>query len=181
MSARAGQPTLRRVNARSQNSSSGGSTTAADTCAATHSRRRVSGSDRTEIVLAVLRRGDRIRLARRSEQVATSRGLWSVVTGYVEPGVVPLAQARQELEEELGPNSADLRLVRTLSPVALTSTASGKRFRVYPFLIDGDSDCEVVLNWEHTEQAWVEPARLADCDCVAWQRDIIAALLEQLS
>jgi NUDIX domain len=97
------------ANARFENSRRGSfSEAAADKCAAPYSRRRVSGSDRSEIVLVVLRRGDRICLARRSEQVATSRGLWSVVTGYVEPGVVPLAHARKELVEELGLNSAEL-------------------------------------------------------------------------
>jgi 8-oxo-dGTP pyrophosphatase MutT (NUDIX family) len=141
----------------------------------------VSDSGRTEIVLVVLRCSNRICLARRSDQVATSRGLWSVVTGYVEPGVEPLAQAWQELEEELGLHSADLRLARSLAPVPLTSTASGKRFHVYPFLFEGAPACEIVLNWEHTEYAWVEPARLAESDCVAWQRDIVATLLEQLS
>ncbi len=129
----------------------------------------------------MLRRSGRICIARRGDRVATSRGLWSVVTGYVEPGVAPLAQARQELDEELGVRSADMRLVRTLAPVPLTSSVSGKRFLVHPFLFDGEPSCEIVLNWEHTEHAWVEPARLAESDCVAWQRDLVVALLAELS
>jgi len=135
---------------------------------------------RTEIVLVVLRRGGHICIARRSEVVATGRGLWSVVTGYLESGAEPLAQAVQELEEELGVGSADARLVRTLSPIPLTSNLSGKHFLVHPFLFDGGAECDVVINWEHTEYAWVEPARLAESDCVAWQRDIVAALLNPL-
>jgi 8-oxo-dGTP pyrophosphatase MutT (NUDIX family) len=105
--------------------------------------------------------------------------LWSVVTGYLEPGVDPLTQAQQELDEELGVRSPDVRLVRALVPVPLVSSASGKRFLVHPFLFDGGPECEVMLNWEHTEHAWVEPTRLAESDCVAWQRDIVAALLTQ--
>jgi 8-oxo-dGTP pyrophosphatase MutT (NUDIX family) len=141
----------------------------------------VSETGHVEIVLAAVRRNGRICLARRSQHVATSRGLWSVVTGYVEPGVDPLAQAWDELVEELGLKSPDVELLARLEPLPLTSPASGKRFLVYPFLFEAASECQVVLNWEHSDQDWVEPERLAQPDCVAWQRDIVLALLQQAS
>jgi 8-oxo-dGTP pyrophosphatase MutT (NUDIX family) len=105
--------------------------------------------------------------------------MWSVVTGYVEPGVDPLTQACQELDEELGLRSPDVRLVHSLPPVPLTSAASGKQFLVHPFLFESGDAWEAVLNWEHTALVWVEPTRLGDPDCVPWQRDIVLALLEQ--
>src|SRR5262249_14504607 len=129
-------------------------------------------------VLVVVQRDGRICLGRRSDQVATGRGLWSVVTGYVESDVDPLEQACRELDEELGLRSPEVVLVRRLEPVPLTSAASGKRFLVHPFLFDGARACQVVLNWEHTDMAWAEPARLADRDCVTWQHDIVRALLQ---
>jgi len=131
----------------------------------------------TEIVLAVVQCGDRICLARRSQQVATSRGLWSVVTGYVEPGVEPIQQAWTELSEELGLRGPELWLERGGPPVALTSSASGKQFLVYPFLFRSGAECGVALNWEHTDAAWVETSRLKDADCVQWQYDVVMALL----
>jgi ribose 1,5-bisphosphate isomerase len=134
---------------------------------------------RTEVVLAVVQRNGLICLVRRSDRVATSRGMWSVVTGYVEPGVDALTQACQELDEELGLRSPSARLVRGIPPVPLTSAASGKQFLVHPFLFEGGDAWEAVLNWEHTELAWVEPTRLADPDCVSWQRAIVLALLHQ--
>jgi 8-oxo-dGTP pyrophosphatase MutT (NUDIX family) len=132
----------------------------------------------TEIVLAVVECGGRICLARRSQAVATSRGLWSVVTGYVEPGVEPTQQAWTEVREELGLAPPQVRLRRGLPPVDLTSPRSGKQFRVHAFLFACDAPNGVVLNWEHTELAWVEPARLAEPDCVPWQRELVLALLE---
>src|ERR671923_794468 len=117
---------------------------------------------RTEIVLAVVQCGGRICLARRSQAVATSRGLWSVVTGYVERGVDPMQQAWTEVGEELGLAPPRLWLRRWLPPVSLSSPTSGQQFRVYPFLFECDSESETVLNWEHTQLAWVEPARLAE-------------------
>jgi 8-oxo-dGTP pyrophosphatase MutT (NUDIX family) len=132
-----------------------------------------------EIVLAVVQRNGLICLARRSDQVATARGLWSVVTGYLEPGATPLDQVWQELREELGLASPHVQLVRTLPPVPLMSPASGKQFLVHPFLFEGGEVCEVVLNWEHTDLAWVAPERLSHDDCVRWQRQIVTALLDR--
>jgi len=132
---------------------------------------------RTEIVLAVVQCGAYIGLTRRTELVGTSQGLWSVVMGYVEPGVEPIEQAWTEIQEELGLQPPDVWLVRNGPPQQLTSRASGKQFLVYPFLLESAAGSEVTLNWEHSEVAWVEPSRLADADCVPWQRDVVAALL----
>jgi 8-oxo-dGTP pyrophosphatase MutT (NUDIX family) len=133
----------------------------------------------TDIVLAVVQCQGRLCLARRSALVATARGQWSVVTGYLEPGVAPVEQAWTEIHEELGLAPPSLRLLRRLAPVPLQSSASGKQFRVHPFLFEADSQQDAVLNWEHTELAWVEPARLADPDCVPWQHQLVLALLDQ--
>jgi 8-oxo-dGTP pyrophosphatase MutT (NUDIX family) len=133
--------------------------------------------NRIEIVLAVVRCAGQICLARRSMGVATSRGLWSVVTGYVEPETDPLSQAWTELDEELGLGSQSLRLVRRLAPVPLTSPGSGKRFLVYPFLFETQQVPSLVLNWENDEAQWADPSRLDALDCVGWQLPLVRALL----
>lgn len=133
---------------------------------------------RTEIVLAVVRCGIQICVARRSQAVATSQGLWSVVTGYVEPDVDPLSQAWTEVMEELGLHAPSLKLVRRLDPMPLDSPTSGKKFLVYPFLFECDSVDELVLNWEHDEMRWVEPSYIESADCVAWQLPLVHALLQ---
>ena len=132
---------------------------------------------RTEIVLAVVRCDGQICLARRSMRVATSRGLWSVVTGYVEPRTDPLSQVWIELQEELGLGAQDLRLVRRLEPMPLTSLESGKQFLVYSFLFDSRRVPLLVLNWEHDEAQWADPSRLDSPDCVSWQLPLVRALL----
>jgi ribose 1,5-bisphosphate isomerase len=139
--------------------------------------RYAPGVSRTEIVLAVVRCGAQICVARRSQAVATSRGLWSVVTGYVEANVDPVAQAWSEVVEELGLRAPGLRLTCSLQPVPLSSPTSGKEFLVYPFLFECDSAPELVLNWEHDEAQWVEPSRLQAADCVNWQFPLVQALL----
>ena len=97
--------------------------------------------------------------------------------GYVEPGVQPIEQAWTEIREELGLQPPDLWLLRTGPSLPLTSSASGKEFVVYPFLFECAAGSGVTLNWEHSAVAWVEPSRLADKDCVPWQRDVVMALL----
>jgi ribose 1,5-bisphosphate isomerase len=132
---------------------------------------------RTEIVLAVVRCGDQICLARRSKAVATSRGLWSVVTGYVEPNVDPLTQAWTELAEELGLSPPRIRLLGRMEPVPLESPTSLKEFLVYPFLFECETSEHLVLNWEHDEVQWVQLSRLQLADCVGWQYPLVHALL----
>ena len=127
--------------------------------------------------MATLRCGTQICLARRSQQVATSRGMWSVVTGYLEPGVQPLEQAFVELEEELGLRPPRIHLVSRLEPVPLDSPVSAKEFLVHPFLFECDSSEDLVLNWENDEVQWVEPSRLESADCVGWQSPLVRALL----
>ena len=130
------------------------------------------------IVLAAVRCGEQLCVVRRSAAVRTSVGRWGVVTGYLEAGVEPLAQAWVELSEELALAAPALRLVRELPPVPLTSPASGKRFLVYPFLFESAST-DVTLNWEHDAVEWAAPARLLDPDCVGWQEPLVRALLAE--
>jgi ribose 1,5-bisphosphate isomerase len=133
--------------------------------------------NRTEIVLAVVQCGAQICLLRRSQTVATGQGLWSVVTGYVEPDTDPETQAWTEVTEELGLSPPGVQLVRRLDAVPLTSSRSGKEFLVHPFLFSCDSSARVVLNWEHDDMQWVEPSRLESADCVGWQFALVQALL----
>jgi ribose 1,5-bisphosphate isomerase len=130
-----------------------------------------------EVVLAVVRCGDLICVARRSQAVGTSRGQWSVVTGYVEAGIDPVEQAWVEVAEELGLQPPELHLCSQLPAVPLTSTTSGKAFVVYPLLFECSSTSDVVLNWEHDAVEWVEPTRLDQPDCVPWQARLVRSLL----
>ena len=139
-------------------------------------RDRLPEPERTQIVLAVVRCGDRICVAQRSQSVATSRGLWSVITGYVEPGTEPEEQAWAEVDEELGLTAPELSLRRRLPAMPLTSPASGKAFLVHPFLFEASST-NVVLNWEHDAVHWVDASWLDRPGCVPWQAELVRTVL----
>jgi 8-oxo-dGTP pyrophosphatase MutT (NUDIX family) len=129
-----------------------------------------------EVVLAVVRQANQFCLVRRSAAVGSGQGQWSAVMGYLDLGREPLGQAWTELLEEIALAPPVLELVRALPPVDLTSRASGRIFRVYPFLFESASR-EVTLNWEHDAVDWVDLARLSEPDCVRWQLALVEALL----
>jgi 8-oxo-dGTP pyrophosphatase MutT (NUDIX family) len=133
--------------------------------------------ERTEIILAVVRRQELLCVVRRSQLVGSAQGQWGVVTGFLETAVEPLEQALQELEEELSLRPPHVSLVRALPAVDLVSAASGKLFRVHPFLFESVTT-EVTLNWEHDAVEWHAPTRLLDPDCVRWQAPLVRALLD---
>jgi 8-oxo-dGTP pyrophosphatase MutT (NUDIX family) len=107
--------------------------------------------------------------------------LWSVVTGYIEAGAEPVAQAWVEVAEELGLGPPELSLCHQLPAVPRTSLASAKAFLVYPFLFECMSIDGVVLNWEHDSVKWVEPAWLDQPECVPWQAPLVRSLLSSSS
>jgi 8-oxo-dGTP pyrophosphatase MutT (NUDIX family) len=128
--------------------------------------------------MAVLRCGDKICLARRSQLVATSRGLWSVVTGYLEPDTDPLEQAWTELAEELGLQRPKVRAAGRLEPIPLMSPSSRKQFLIHPFLFECDAAEPLVLNWENDDVKWSDVSALEAADSVRWQLALVRALLD---
>ncbi|KKL63512.1 hypothetical protein LCGC14_2174360 [marine sediment metagenome] len=99
-------------------------------------------------------------LLRRSERVATYRGRWAGVSGYLEAGT-PLEQAYREIEEEVGLERADVRLLAQGEPFTVPDEAIDRRWMVHPFLLEVLRPEHVRLDWEHTESRWVKPEELA--------------------
>jgi predicted aconitase with swiveling domain len=100
----------------------------------------------------------RVLLLRRSEKVGTFQGRWAGVSGFVE-GQDPLAQAHQEIREELSVEPERLELVKRAPEIY---ARDGSRvFAVHPFLFR-IRDPEVRLDWEHTEFRWILPVDLRE-------------------
>ena len=119
------------------------------------------------VVACILRHGDRICLLKRSQAVGSSPGRWHCVTGFVEEGVAPLAQALTELAEETGLTGADLSLAAAPAPIRIERPSQGWVWVIHPFLFDTTTP-DVRLDWEHEEYRWIAPSELAASDCVAW-------------
>jgi ADP-ribose pyrophosphatase YjhB (NUDIX family) len=129
------------------------------------------------VVACFLRHGGKICLLKRSEAVGSSPGRWHCVTGFLEPGVLPLEQAMTEIAEETGLDAETVRLIGAPEPLRYERPSQGWVWIVYPFLFEASSP-SLQLDWEHDEYRWIEPAELESSDCVAWIRDVWVALGE---
>ena len=127
------------------------------------------------VVACFLRHGDKICLLKRSQSVGSSPGRGHCVTGFLEPGVLPLEQAITEIAEETGLVGDHVRLVGAPEPLRYERPSQGWVWVIHPFLFDVASP-DLRLDWEHDEYRWIDPAELDVIDCVPWIRDVWIAL-----
>jgi 8-oxo-dGTP diphosphatase len=118
----------------------------------------------TQVVTCFVLRRDRgqdeVLIVRRSDRVRTYRGRWAGVSGYVEPGVTPEAQAYIELREEARLAPADVKLLRAGAPLPVQDAEQGLSWVVYPFLFLTSVPERIHTDWEAHESRWVAPAEI---------------------
>ena len=129
------------------------------------------------VVTCILRRRDQVLIVKRSASVKTNKEKWAGVSGYVEPEERPIETAYKELEEEISARQDQVRLVREAEPLVFDDTAHDTVWIVHPFLFD-DLGVEVVLDWEHTEHAWIDLKDLGSYDTVIGFRKTMEAALD---
>lgn len=127
------------------------------------------------VVTCFLEHDGRVLVLRRSERVGTYRGRWAGVSGSIEPGATPLAQAYRELSEEAGLRAGDVELAAAGEPLVVVDEALQRRWIVHPFRFRLLRPERLRLDWEHTELRWIEPGELSGLDTVpmlaeTWQR-----------
>lgn len=120
----------------------------------------------TYVVTSFLMRQDRghdeLLLVRRSDRVRTYRGHWAGISGYLEPGVTPVAQAYTEIAEETRLSGEDITLLRTGAPLRVEDAEQGLSWVVYPFLFGVSRPERVRTDWEARELRWIAPAALGE-------------------
>lgn len=139
-----------------------------------------SGADPTptHVVTCFLVRQDRGRdevlLVRRSERVRTYRGHWAGISGYVEPGIAPEAQAYTEIGEEAGLAGDDIALLRRGAALPVADAAQGLSWVVHPFLFRVARPDRVRTDWEAREASWVAPDEIASYPTVPGLAEALA-------
>jgi predicted aconitase with swiveling domain/8-oxo-dGTP pyrophosphatase MutT (NUDIX family) len=103
------------------------------------------------VVTAILCRGDKVLLLKRSDAVGSFNGYWAGVSGGIEEGEGALEAARRETAEEVG--MSGLKLMGSIDPLMVRE--EGIAWEVNAFLFEADR--EPTLDWEHTEYRWVDP------------------------
>jgi hypothetical protein len=124
----------------------------------------VSSIDAQPVVTAFLHRRGRVLLLRRSQRVGSHRGRWAGISGYLERP--PLAQARVEMEEEVGVAPSDARLRSIGGPLLVDDPEAGRPWLVFTFLFDVPEGVKIATDWESDASDWVAPEAVAERDTV---------------
>lgn len=131
--------------------------------------------ERRQVVTAFLEHDGKILLLRRSDRVGTYQRRWAGVSGSIDPGRTPEEQVRLEIREETGLTADDVQLIAVGEPLAVDDPRAGRLWLVFPFRFRVRQPERIRLDWEHTEQRWIDPAELTSLETVpnlaeTWER-----------
>ncbi|MFQ5911047.1 MAG: NUDIX domain-containing protein [Thermoplasmata archaeon] len=124
-------------------------------------------------VTSLLFNEGRVLILKRSDKVATQKGKWAGVSGYLEDNEEPGQRSRQEIAEETGIENPTL--IGAGEPIH--ARANEAVWEVHPFLFEVDTR-EVTIDWEHVEYQWIRPEELSNYDCVSRLKRVLGALTE---
>jgi PncC family amidohydrolase len=110
------------------------------------------------VVTCFLEQSKLILLLRRSGRVGTYQRLWAGVSGYIETDA--LDQAFTEIREETGLFNNNIKLIKQGKPLEVIDQSLHRKWIVHPFLFHVLDPQKIMLDWEHTEFAWVKPKEL---------------------
>ena len=117
------------------------------------------------VVTSFLTADGKLLLLRRSEKVATHKGKWAAVSGYLEGSEAPLIRAQIEIQEELGLSPEQVSLVRAGDALRAYDEQAKTVWIIHPFLFETRSKT-IQLDWESTEYRWVAPNELGSYETV---------------
>lgn len=137
-----------------------------------------STSKLAPVINCIVSHEARILLLRRSDLVGTSPGKWSGVDGYIDT-FKPLEEiAMTELREELGLEERYIVSIQVAAPYqSLPNSSAAKAWIVYPVLVELASIPDIVLDWEHTQYTWIDPAEINRFDTLEGQDRVLRSAL----
>ena len=125
-----------------------------------------TNSNEAPVVIIFLRYKDEILLVKRSGRVANYNGKWNTVAGFLDR-VRPLEEdIYEELKEELGLDRDQIGHIHKGKSHVLDDKSIGKKWIVFPVIVDTKELPTIKIDWEHTAFKWIKPKELADYDTV---------------
>ena len=112
-----------------------------------------------DVVTVFLTHRSKILVLKRSREVATYKGHWAGVSGYLESNDA-LAQALTEMAEEVGLSKRDVTLVKAGKPLKIVDDAQDRAWRVHPFLFAVHEPDKIRLDWENIAMRWILPEEI---------------------
>lgn len=133
------------------------------------------------VVNSILMHEEQILLLRRSPHLYSQAGKWSGVSGLLDAGQTAIAQAYQEIDEEIELTRADLILLAQSEPVHLPDSERENRIlQVHPFLFSVRDPKKIIMNYENDRLEWVRFEQIKEFQTVSGLEEIIQNLLDQL-
>ena len=108
----------------------------------------------------------KILIVKRSRKVGSYKGLWNGISGFIDEPKTIDDFAKQELAEELSLDTKLISKIKVCTPYEVNDLAIDRIWFVYPVLVTLNQKPNIVLDWEHTDYAWIEPVQLEDYKCV---------------
>ncbi|KAF1086245.1 Nucleoside triphosphatase NudI [Sporotomaculum syntrophicum] len=129
----------------------------------------------SHVVTCFLENDGQVLILKRSNKVGTYQQRWAGVSGFIEPGVSAVEQARQEIHEEVGLGSDEVTLLKEGEVLQIVDNKLDRKWFVHPFRFNIKNKDKIVLDWENTEYLWVHPDQIPSHQTVpglyaAWEK-----------
>ena len=116
---------------------------------------------------------DELLLLKRSKEIGTAPEKWHVIAGYVDEEKPLRELALKELKEETGITEEHIKNMTAHAPITIHAV---KEWTIYPFRVELKEKPDIVLDWEHTEYAWVTRDELDNYDTLMNLRKLLKTL-----
>ncbi len=125
------------------------------------------------VVDCIVKYGDKILIAKRSDRVGYFPGKWHVISGLVETDD-PYEDAVRELYEETGIGREDLEYVGEAEDIVLRKP--DVTIYIHPYVFRSMTDA-VTLNWENDGYAWVRREELPAYDTIPEAMELLESAI----
>lgn len=125
-----------------------------------------TGIKKAPVINVVVYHEGEILIVKRSDKVSAYQGLWNGISGFIDEPKSIEAFALQEISEELSLKKSAVQLVHVAEPYEVVDKGIDRVWVVYPVLAQLNEKPKIVLDWEHTDFAWIQPRQLSQYDFV---------------
>ncbi|MFC1662850.1 alpha/beta fold hydrolase [Patescibacteria group bacterium] len=130
------------------------------------------GRDKIPGVISIIRHKKNILLMKRSYEVFSDRGKWSMVGGFLDQKTKPDNQIYEEIKQEVGLSRKYLKIIKEINDQKIHNKKFDINWVLTLFIIDSKRT-GIGLNWEHTDYCWVSPKKALQMNITKIARQLI--------